>query len=305
MLHKLKAPSSFFQRLKATITAFINFTPLAISILIVNLLQFCSLLVKPFSPRLFRRINCAFGYLWWGSVVFLMEKIRKIEFIFSGEKTPVGESVALIANHQSMADVTAIWSLAIRKKRLGQLKWFAKDILKYVPGAGWGLYISGHFFVKRDWLRDQKRIDKVFERVLREKEPMWVISFLEGTRITAEKLKHSQQFCKERSRPIMEHILAPRTKGFEAIIRSLRSGLDAVYDVTIAFPDGIPTITQLFCGYITKVNIHVRRFPIQTIPLTDKEIGDWVWKIFAEKDELLKYFVRHNSFPGPVLYDPL
>lgn len=305
MLPKLKAPSSPFAKITGAIRAFFYFVPLASSILVVNFLQVCSLLVKPFSPPLFRRINWSFGHFWWGSVVYMMEKVRKVEVIFTGDKIPEKESAAVIVNHQGMVDVTAVFSFALRKKRLGQLKWFAKDILKYVPGVGWGLSIAGNFFVKRDWLKDQKRIDKVFERFKIEKEPMWVISFLEGTRITAKKLKASQRFCKERGRPILENVLAPRTKGFEAVIKSLRESFDAVYDVTVAFPEGIPTLTQVFCGYVSKMNIHVRRFPIHTIPLTDKEIGEWVWKLFVEKDDLLKYFAVHKNFPGPLLSEPL
>jgi len=303
MLPRMKKSTTFFDKSKGTFLNFLFYTPLVLLILFVNACQVCSLILRPFSPSLFRRFNWACGKFWWGCVVFLMEKVRKIQFIFSGEKTPIKESVAVIANHQEMVDVTAIFSLAYRKKRLGQLKWFAKDILKYVPGVGWGLSIAGNFFVKRNWLRDQKRIDHVFARVLREKEPMWVISFLEGTRITPEKLKLSQQFSRERRLPVFEHLLTPRTKGFEAMIRSLRSQLDAVYDVTIAFPEGTPSLTQIF--RITKINIHVRRFPIQALPFGEKEIGQWVWKLFEEKDELLKYFNTHKAFPGPIIADPI
>ncbi len=297
MLPKLDPQPKFPQKLWGLFTGFFYFTPLLIGMFLVNLTQFFALLIKPFSPHIFRRINWACAYSWWGTSVFMMEKLKGIKIVFTGDEVPPEENAIVIANHQEMTDPNALFCLALRKKRLAHLKWFAKDIIKYVPGAGWGLYIAGNFFVKRDWLRDQKKIDKVFERVLKEKEPMWIISFLEGTRITPEKLKRSQAFCKERGRPVFEHVLAPRTKGFEATVQALRTHLDAVYDVTIAFPEGTPKISHLFLGYIHQIHMHVRRFPIQSLPTNEKDIGEWVWKVFEEKERLLQYFLEHKRFP--------
>lgn len=302
--HYDESSHSLFEKLKGVWLILCFFPFMALHAVLINVVQILFYPLKWIAPQRFRELNWGLGGSWWGLAVIIMEKFRKIEVEFTGEKTPIKETVIIIANHQAMADVTPIFSLAYRKKRVGQLKWFAKDVLKYVPGMGWGLYIAGNFFVKRNWMRDQKKMDQIFAKVLENKEPMWLVSFLEGTRITAEKLKRSQKFCMDRHRPVLEHLLAPRTKGFEAVVQSLRSHLDAVYDVTIAFPEGTPSMIHLFGGYIHKINVHVRRFPISNLP-SDQELGEWVWKVFAEKDELLKYFLKHKAFPGPLISDPI
>lgn len=298
MMPQIQSPLSRFQKIKGFILGIFYFTPLLLLMVMVNLTQLFSLVIRPFSPKLFRRIQWVCGYSWWGTASFFMEKIKGIELHYSGDDVPEKENVILTANHQSMVDVPAVFCYALRKKRLGQLKWFAKDILKYVPGPGWGLYIAGNFFVKRNWLRDKSKIQKVFSKVLKDQDPMWLITFLEGTRITPEKLKKSQDFCKKSGRPILKHVLAPRTKGFEAAAQNLRTHIDAIYDLTIVFPEGIPNVFQLFCGYVHKINVHVRRFPVESIPLQEPEIKEWVWKLFQEKDELLEYFIKHKSFPA-------
>jgi 1-acyl-sn-glycerol-3-phosphate acyltransferase len=305
MLARYNSHHTGLEKVKGALFCTLALTMMGVFALLINVIQILSIPCLLFSKKFSRKIHRTLAFSWWGSAVLLMEKYKRVELVFTGEKVPLKENVVVIANHQSMADVAPLLALAYRKKRLPHLKWFAKDILKYVPGMGWGIYLAGNFFVKRDWLRDQEKIDKVFERVLRDREPMWLISFLEGTRITAEKLKKSQTFSKERGRPVLEHLLAPRTKGFEAVIRSLRAHLDAVYDVTIAFPQGTPTLITLFSGYIHRIDIHVRRFPIQSLPFSEQELAEWVWRVFAEKDELLKHFVKYGFFPEPRLSELL
>lgn len=298
MLPVFNKQRNFWERVWEIVFCLSAFIPLALLAFLINAIQIVFLPLLFIAPKLSRKLHQGVGYTWWCIAVVVMEKIKKIEFVYTGADVPLSENVILIGNHQSMADVAPILALAYHKKSLPYLKWFAKDILKYVPGMGWGLYFAGNFFVKRDWLRDQRKIDKVFENVLKFREPMWLVSFLEGTRITADKLKKSQIFSKDRQRPVLKHLLAPRTKGFEAAIKSLRTHLDAVYDITIAFPEGTPDILTFFSGCIHRIDVHVRRFPIDSIPFTDKEISDWVWKVFEEKDELIKYFIRHHRFPA-------
>jgi lysocardiolipin and lysophospholipid acyltransferase len=47
------------------------------------------------------------------------------------------------------------------------------------------------------------------------------------------------------------------------------------------------------------VNMHWRRFRIDSIPLDDEKVfGDWVLARWREKDDLLQYFIEHDRFPA-------
>ena len=78
--------------------------------------------------------------------------------VISGDELPQTENAVVIANHQSMTDVQALFLLARKAGRLGDLKWFVKNSLKYVPGIGWGMVFLDCLFVKRDWTADRRRI---------------------------------------------------------------------------------------------------------------------------------------------------
>jgi len=50
------------------------------------------------------------------------------------------------------------------------------------------MYLMGQIFVKRNWTSDKKMIDKAFNGIKENKEPVWIITYLEGTRFTEKKL---------------------------------------------------------------------------------------------------------------------
>ena len=116
----------------------------------------------------------------WSKHVF------QVDFVFSGDDLPQGENTLVVANHQSMADILVLMPLARRQARLGDMKWFAKDIIKYFPGVGWGMLFLDCLFLKRDWMADRSRIDQTFSKIRDHGVPFWVISFSEGTRRTPE-----------------------------------------------------------------------------------------------------------------------
>ena len=78
--------------------------------------------------------------LWWGWCATAAKRINGTEVVFHGDPVPVGENAVVLLNHQEMTDVCVMFALAQAKERLGDLKWFVKDIVKYVvPGVGWGM----------------------------------------------------------------------------------------------------------------------------------------------------------------------
>ncbi|PIE89243.1 MAG: hypothetical protein CR997_12390 [Acidobacteria bacterium] len=271
---------------------------LIVSLLTCNALQTFSLLVWPFSKRFFRRINQAMAHFWWTFFITVVEKKNKIKVTFWGQDVPEKEHVILISNHQCMADIPTVMTLARRKQRIGDLKFFVKDIIKYVPGVGWGMLFLDCLFVKRTWSADRESISQTFRNISRYKVPIWLVSYLEGTRFTAKKLISSRKFAAKAGHWMPEHVLLPRTKGFVATVQGLRDCVSAIYDLTIGYPDGVPTLWQIISGFVPSLHIHISRTAIVDIPTDPAEISNWVMEQFKKKDQLMSFFSQHGVFHG-------
>ncbi len=267
------------------------------TLLFANSVQIASLPVRLFSQRAFRKIMRFGANLWWGWCVLWAEKLHRTKVIISGDDVPERENTIVVANHVEMTDIPVIFSLARRKKRLGDLKWFVKDIVKYVPGAGWGLLFLDCLFVKRDWTADREKINHVFHKILQHRIPLWLISFVEGTRLKPAKLMLSNSYIEKLKLPPLKYVMMPRTKGFVASVQSLRGHIDAVYDLTIGYIDGVPTLWQWIKGSAKRAHLHVRRFAVSELPEDTEALTAWLIERFQEKDRLLEHYYKYGMFP--------
>ncbi len=272
---------------------------LVILLIFINFLQVLSLLFYPVSRRLVRTINTTMANFWWGACVLVARWINGTRILVKGDELPVGENAILIANHQEMPDITVVMDLALRKRRLGHLKFFVKNQLKRVPGVGWGMYLLGFPFLKRNWTSDRDSILRTFRRLIEGEAPMWLVIFPEGTRIRPHKLERAIAFARERGFAEPRHLLLPRPKGFIAAVQSLRGHATAVYDLTIGYEEGVSNLGQYITGAVDRVHLHVRRFPMEELPETDEELAAWLRQRWIEKDERLEEFYRTGEFPGP------
>lgn len=267
-------------------------------IFVLNPVQMLSVVIYPFSRRAFREVNRWCARSIWGIWVLMAERQNGIEMRFTGDELPRRENALLIPNHQSMADVMVLMCLAWRCGRLGDMKFFVKDVVKWFPGFGWGMKFLDCIFVKRDWARDRGGIERLFSKYKREDIPIFLVSFLEGTRLTPAKLEKAQSFAEERGRHRPEHTLIPRTKGFVATMIGLRNHLDAVYDVTIGYPEKTPTLVSCFEAKVKRIEVHVRRYPTAELPTEDGALNEWVFERFQEKDARLGRFLEEQTFEG-------
>jgi lysophosphatidic acid acyltransferase/lysophosphatidylinositol acyltransferase len=152
-----------------------------------------------------------------------------------------------------------------------------------------------------------KTIEETFKNLRTTGLPFWMLSHVEGTRINLQKLAESQDYAKKNDLPILEYSLLPRTKGFVATVQGLRDKLDAVYDVTILYQNKKTGKTEgvkgpnLFEAILRKASsnahIHVRRYPIQSLPKDDLQLSKWCLDRWKEKDQLIKDFQKSGHFP--------
>lgn len=160
-----------------------------------------------------------------------------------------------------------------------------------------GLRFLDTIFVTRAWEQDQRTIAKVFERMKQADLPFWLLLFPEGARQTPSKLAESRAHEARLGLPPLGVLMLPRTRGFVATLSELSDRTRAVYDLTIAYPGGTPTLWDLLCGLVPSVHLHVRRFPIAELPRTEAELEASLFG-WREKDELLVSFEAQGHFPG-------
>jgi len=284
------------------------------SCLIGNFFQILSYAVYPFNKQLFNDINGFLAATVWKVLQIMFEKVRHGNITFSGDLIPMDESAIVLANHRSYIDFYLIHSLAWRKKQLQNLKYFLKDSLKFLPAFGWGMYFMKMIFVKRNWTSDKKKIEETFAQIKNLTTDVWIISYLEGSRITPEKIKASQEFSKKKGYPILENVLIPRTRGFIATLNTFRDDkIKYIYDLTLVYGHekrgyGVyPSIPRIFMGRVDngyRFHVHVRRIPVSSIPTEDEEITKWAVQLYKEKNDFLEE-MKHNWTENIDLIDPL
>ncbi|MCZ7650426.1 MAG: lysophospholipid acyltransferase family protein [Thermoanaerobaculia bacterium] len=283
------------RRLVATVRGAVIAAALFSSLLLLNVLQTASLLVRPFSRASFRRLNRWAADTFWGACAKVTLAVHRTRVVFSGDAELPRENAVLIANHQSMTDVQVLFLLARRERRLGDLKWFVKHSLKHWPGIGWGMRFLDCLFVKRDWAADRQRIEAVFANLLGAKVPVWLVSFVEGTRLSAAKLARARDHAAAQARELPRHVLLPRARGFVASVTGLAGHVGAVYDVTIGYVGGLPSLWQWAKGQMREVHLHVRRYPLAELPTSPEALAAWLEERFREKDERLERFYGGGS----------
>uniref|UniRef100_A0A7S2SU51 Phospholipid/glycerol acyltransferase domain-containing protein n=1 Tax=Rhizochromulina marina TaxID=1034831 RepID=A0A7S2SU51_9STRA len=85
-----------------------------------------------------------------------------------------GRPVVVVANHQSMMDVAAIFTLHLKAA------WVAKTTVFWIPGVGWLMALAGYVPVSR---RDKASIKQMYSTCTTRIEEDWsLILFPQGTR---------------------------------------------------------------------------------------------------------------------------
>jgi 1-acyl-sn-glycerol-3-phosphate acyltransferase len=279
--------------LRAVVTALILATVLAA----VNLAQLLTVVLLPLPWRLFGRANRFIVHQALSRVGGMAEWLHDVDVVCSGDVLPPGENAVVLVNHQSATDVNFVFSLAWRQRRLGDLKWFAKAPLRFVPGIGWSLHFLDTLFVARRWAEDRRRVERVFARMRRQRLPFWLLLFCEGTRRTEARDARSRERAQAEGRPALKHLLLPRTHGFVASVQGLREETGAVYDLTIGYPDGVPGLGALLAGRVGRVHLYTRRFPAADLPREERALAEWLHELWRSKDALLAGFAAAGRFP--------
>ena len=199
----------------------------------------------------------------------------------------------VLANHQSWVDIVVLQK--VFNRRIPFMRFFLKSQLFWVPLLGlawWALdfpFMSRHTpkqIAKRPELagRDIEATRRACEKF--REIPVSIMNFVEGTRYTAA--KHAKQGEPYR------HLLKPKSGGVAFVLDAMGEGLDAILDVTIAYPGGSPTLLDLLADRIPEVRVQVRQREIPEAILRGDYQNDrafrvqfqqWMNGLWQEKDE--------------------
>jgi 1-acyl-sn-glycerol-3-phosphate acyltransferase len=201
----------------------------------------------------------------------------------------------VVSNHQSWVDILVLQRTLIGK--IPFLKFFLKKELIYVPFLGlawWALDFpfmkrySRAFIEKNPHLKgkDIETTRKACEKF--KYKPVSVMNFLEGTRFTHE--KHQKQ------QSPFHYLLKPKAGGIAFVLDAMGDHLTKMVNVTIYYPQGIPTFIDFVAGKVQQVEV-----VINVLPITQEMKGDyfndhtfqqnfqtWVNNLWLEKDAKLE-----------------
>jgi 1-acyl-sn-glycerol-3-phosphate acyltransferase len=277
--------------------------PIAIALLVVNILFWVPILlvfalVRLVLPFKFVRlvidpIALVIAESWISGNSGWMRLTQKLDWDVQGVDGLDPKSWYLVnSNHQSWVDIFVLQHLLNRKIPL--LKFFIKQELIWVPIMGLAWWALDFPFMRRhneEYLRkhpemrgkDQETTRKACKKFALI--PTSVMNFLEGTRFT--KAKHARQQSPYR------YLLKPKAGGIALALDALGAKFDSVLDVTIVYPQGIPTFMDFMAGRVERVVVRVRKVPVPRHlvggnygedPEFRKAFSDWVQQLWREKD---------------------
>lgn len=201
----------------------------------------------------------------------------------------------MICNHQSWVDTTVNQYFGLTRMPL--TRFFTKWELIFIPFVGQAFKILGFPMMKRhsrsqiaknpelkhhDMLEARKSCEQLLS------QPFTLLNYVEGTRFTPE--KHAQQ------KSPYQHLLKPKSGGLALAINILGRKIDALVDMTIVYPDGIPGYGEFWLGEVPRITVHLRKIEIPEWVLAgnyedDREyrskFHQWLTQIWQEKDQLI------------------
>lgn len=250
----------------------------------------------PQARKLLSRLIDLIATLWISVNNFNLALMHKIRWDVSGlDGLERDQWYLVVCNHQSWVDILVLQK--VLNRRIPFLKFFLKKELIWVPVMGaiwWALdypfmkrYSSQHLkknphLAGKDILATKKACEKY------KTKPVSIMNFMEGTRFHPKKHQHQ--------RSPYRNLLIPKAGGVAFALSSMEEFITGIVNITIFYPEGVPTFWQFICGSTSQIVVKA-----EYIPRQDKHFGDyindpgfknefqnWINNLWKEKDELIE-----------------
>lgn len=212
----------------------------------------------------------------------------------------------VLANHQSWVDILILQK--VFNRRIPLLRFFLKRQLVWVPLLGlawWALdFPFMGRYTKKQIARDPALARRDIDATRRACEkfraiPVSIMNFVEGTRFTPA--KHAAQGAP------YQHLLKPKSGGVAFVLDAMGDGLQAILDVTIAYPGGRPSLLDLLADRVPEVRVQVRQRPIPQAMVRGDYQNDrgfrvqfqqWMNGLWQDKDAEIARMLAQGSTGG-------
>jgi 1-acyl-sn-glycerol-3-phosphate acyltransferase len=205
----------------------------------------------------------------------------------------------IVSNHVSWIDIFVV--IRAFHRHAAFIRFFLKRELMWFPIVGqasWALdfpfmrrytpeYLERHPEKRGHDLETTRRACRRFRSI-----PVTILNFLEGTRFSRD--KHADQDSPYRQ------LLRPRVGGIAFVLASLGEQIDAIIDVTIAYPSQDVTFWDFVSNRIARITVRARRLEVPRRFLTAEIVEpgperdafrEWIENLWREKDALLEDLV--------------
>lgn len=265
--------------------------------------SFCKAIIPlKFSQTIFSYLLDQMASNWIGVNTLIQKLFNKTQINVTGlEQLTMKEWYLVICNHQSWVDIVILQRIMHRK--IPFLKFFLKKELIFVPFLGiawWALDFPfmkrySQSFIKKNPHLKGKDVETTRKACNKFKhKPVSIMNFIEGTRFTNE--KHDKQ-----NSPF-QHLLKPKAGGIGFVLEAMGGNLHKIVNITIHYPEGIPTFSDFLGGQIKQVNVNVEVSSIED-ELIGNYVSDrnfkikfqkWVNQLWLDKDQKLIEFNNDN-----------
>jgi len=266
--------------------------------------SFCKAIIPlSFSQKMFSYLLDQMASNWVGVNTLIQKLFNRTQINVTGaEQLTMKEWYLVVCNHQSWVDIVVVQRILHGK--IPFLKFFLKKELIYVPLLGlawWALDFPfmkrySQSFIKKNPHLKGKDVETTRRACAKFKhKPVSIMNFIEGTRFTEE--KHSKQ-----NSPF-QHLLKPKAGGIGFVLEAMGGNLHKIVNVTIHYPEGIPTFSDFLAGRIKQINVNVDVSEIGE-ELVGNYMSDrpfkiqfqkWVNQLWLDKDEKLLEFNKDSK----------
>lgn len=206
----------------------------------------------------------------------------------------------LMCNHQTWLDTTVMQYIGLT--RLPLTRFFTKWELIFIPFLGLAFKILGFPMMRRHSKEAIAKNPALKQQDLEEAKracnglksvPYTLLNYLEGTRFTPEKQKAQKSPFK--------HLLKPKSGGIGLALYILGKDVDGLIDMTIVYPDGVPTYSDFWLGRVRRIGVDLREIPIPDWVLQGSYEEDeafrekfqlWIGELWHNKDQLIEQMLQ-------------
>ncbi|XP_043495445.1 lysocardiolipin acyltransferase 1-like [Polistes fuscatus] len=260
-----------------------------------------------FSPPKFRKCGDLLFSCWELYPTALL-KIFGVKIFVSGDHISPNESAVLVMNHRTRVDWNFLWAAMYQACMpdiaCHRLKFILKDPIRHIPGPGWIMQMNGFLYITRRWEEDKGRLLRTLDYLVALRRRTQLLIFPEGTDLTKTSKEKSDKYALQHQLPQYIYTLHPKTTGFSYLVQHLQKAnyLDAIYDLTIAYPDYVPqSEIDLIKGKLPhEVHFYIKRIPFSDIPTHELMLRQWLEDRWSNKEKILKTFYEKKSFPTEV-----